>query len=272
MRLRSIVAAEADGQGLDLILRSEADAVLLTVADERVGVPEARAGAANALAAAADAGKRAFVVVNHPRTRLLRDDLDALVSPALSGVFLAQTSEPQDVRDLAVLLREFELTRGIEPGSVVAFPVIATAQALLRAHEIASAVPRTAGLVFQAEAYARDTGARHEELGHRLAWARGALVAAARANDGEPLIWPMPLEPRDSYQQGFTGAVLRTVGDVALANLTYTPAAIRVERARGQLDAYEAARAEGAWVARHQGDVIDSHAARKARRLVEDYG
>lgn len=272
MRLRSIVEATPGESSIDAILASEADAILLTVADERAPAPQARSAALRALAAAAEAGKLAFVVVNHPRTRLLRDDLDALVGAALGGVFLAHTAEPQDVRDLAVLLREFELKRGIDPGQVAVFPVIATARAVLRAPEIAAAAPRVAGLVFHAEAYARDTGARHEEEGHRLAWARGAVVAAARADGGDPLIWPMPLDPRDSYQQGFSGAILRSPDDVVLANATYTPGARRLSQAREQLDAFEAARAEGAWVARHRGDVIDSHAAAMARRLLEDYG
>lgn len=269
MPLRSIVAIALDGTNLEAALASDADAILLNVADERVPPGEARQRALDAIYKAAPTGKRVFVTVNHPRTRLLRDDLDALVCKPLSGVFLSYSNEPQDIRDLAVLLREFELSRDIEPGSVSAYPVIATARGLLRAHDIAAAVPRDDGLVFDAEAYARDIGARHEEVGHRLAYARGAVVAAARAQNGLPLISPMPVDPRDAAQQGFAAAVVRSVSDVVVANLAFQPYAHRIERARGQLAAFDAARAEGAWVARHHGDLIDAHAAKKARQLVD---
>ena len=87
MKLRSIVLVPAGGN-LDGALASEADAVAVTVADANYSVVELRDLAAASLSRVAAAGKRALVVINHPRTRLMRDDLDALVSPDLAGVVL----------------------------------------------------------------------------------------------------------------------------------------------------------------------------------------
>jgi citrate lyase beta subunit len=269
VRLRSIVSVAPGLGGLDAALDSSADAVLFTVAHESRPAGEARREALEGIRRTAELGKRALVLVNHPRTRLLRDDLDALVSPALDGVLLAHAREPQDVRDLAVLLREFELPRGIDPGAVGAFPVIDSAAGLLRAAEIAQAAPRVAGLVFAAELYARDVGGRHEELGHRFAYARGAVVAAARGHDGLPLIIANPFELRDLAQQGFAGVILPDAGGVLSANIAFTAGEARLERARAHAAAYAAARAEGAWVARVDGEVVDSHAARKARQILD---
>ena len=269
MALRSIVAIPSGGDGLDAALESAADAICLALNDAARPVGALRIAATEALPRIRQAGKLALVLVNHPRTRLLRDDLDAIVTPDLSGVLLAHATMPQDVRDLAVLLREFEYTRGIEPGDVAAYPVIDTARGLLRAPEIVDAVPRVGGLVFAAAAYARDTGARHEEKGPRLAYARGAVVAAACAFDRLPLVIAEPFELLDLSHYGFAGAILPDTRGIAAANAAFTPTAAARRHAEEAIATFDAARAEGAWVARMGREVIDSHAARKARHVLE---
>ncbi|MBE7518783.1 MAG: hypothetical protein HS107_06005 [Thermoflexaceae bacterium] len=268
MRLRSIVAINAGGE-MDAALASQADAIALVLNDADQPVHGLRTAAAAAIGQVRDAGKHALATVNHPRTRLLRDDIEAIVAPGLSGVFLPHACEPQDVRDLAVLLREFELARGLEPGAIVVFPVIETARGLLRAAEIAAAAPRTAGLLFDSDAYANDVGARSEESGPRLAYARGAVVAAARACDVVPLVVTGGAEVHFLAQHGFGGALLPGPGFVAQANAAFSPSPAVVERAGRELAAYDAARGEGAWVARTGRRIVDSHSARKARSLLE---
>lgn len=271
MRLRSIVLIEAVGD-VGPALASDADAIALRLNDARRPVASLRAAVAAALPRVREAGKLALVIVNHPRTRLLRDDAEAIVTPDLAGVLLPHACEPQDVRDLAVTLREFEHSRGIEPGAVAVFPVIETARGLLRAAEIVHAAPRAAGLVFDAAAYARETGARPEEAGPRLAYARGAVVAAARAHDALPLVACSGTEAQFLAQHGFAGALLPGTAFVAQANAAFTPPAPELERAARQAAAYDAARAEGAWVARDGVEIVDSHAARKAGQRVAGEG
>lgn len=268
MPLRSILRLDDIDEGLAEALETEADALLFPLTDECRAVGSLRLAAKAAIAKVAESGRRTFVLANHARTRLLRDDLDAVVMPQLAGVFLPHCVEPQDVRDAAVILREFEYTRGIEPGTVALFPVIDTARGLLRAAEIVEAVPRTGGLVFASGQYARDVGGRAEEAGARLAYARGAVVAAARASDGLPLVAGNELEFRNMAQYGFAGAVVTEARGVALVNAAFQPTQAELERAQRQVEAYEAARAEGAWVARLDGEVIDAHRARRARQLL----
>ncbi len=269
MKLRTAVLVSPLDGDLDAAVASPADAIVFSLAEERVAVGTLRNRVLEAMPRVREAGKRSLVVVNHPRSRLLRDDLDAVVTPDLAGVLLTHAAEPQDIRDLAVAIREFEYDRGIEVGQVATFPVIDTARGLLRAPEIAAAAPRVAGLVLAAEAYAREIGARHEEQGSRLAYARGAVVNAARAHDLLPLVIANPFELRDLYQHGFAGVILPDASGVPSANMIFTPGRFRLERARAHVSAYDAARAEGAWVARVEDELVDSHAARKARQVMD---
>lgn len=269
MPLRSIVVIPAHGAGLDEALVSSADGVAFTLTDTSVSLAELRRLASLGLARVAEAGKTGLAIVNHPRTQLLRDDVHALVGSHLKGVILPHSVDPQDIRDLAVALRELELRHGIEPGEIAAYPVIDTARGLLRAAEIVHAAPRVAGLVFDSRAYAQDVGARQEETGPRLSYARGAVVAAARAFEKRPLVAAEPLQIASLAQYGFAGALLSDARAVPQVNAAFTPAAAVMDVAKQQTEAYDAARTEGAWVARLGKQVVDAHSARKARQVLE---
>ncbi|MEO6398846.1 MAG: aldolase/citrate lyase family protein [Tepidiformaceae bacterium] len=269
MRLRSIAQVPSHGAGLEESITSVAEAVAFTLADSTVSIEELRRVALGGLARVAAADKQGIVIVNHPRTRLLRDDIQALTGPHLKAVILPHAVDPQDVRDLAVLLREFELASGIEPGAVAVLPVIDTARGLLRAVEIVQAAPRVGGLIFDSRAYAADVGARAEENGPRLAYARGAVIAAARGFEKLPIVSAEPLQLTHLAQYGFAGALLSDYRAAATANAAFTPLSHNVELSRRQVEAYESARSGEAWVARLGNQVVDAHTARKARQALE---
>lgn len=269
MRLRSLVALSPDGSNLEDALASQADGILATVAHASLPVLDAREGALQAVTRAQSAGKHAFVTVNHPRTQFLRGDLEALVSPNLAGVMLNHCLEPQDVRDAAVLLREFELARGIEPGAVAVFPIISTARGLLRAPEIVAASQRVGGLIFDSVGYARDISARAEERGDRFAYARGLVVAAARAHDRLPLAVANAFELRDLSNYGFAGAIVPDARAAMTASTAFVTLVLEKVRADAIIASYHASKDEGGWVARVDNEIADASAVRRARQALE---
>ncbi len=267
MRLPSVLRA-SPGDSLAAAIESEATAILLALTDETQPSEDLRAAVAESVERVAEAGKTALVAVNHPRAQLTRGDLDAITGANLAAILLPHCVEPQDVRDTAVLLREFEYTRDLEPGQVALFPVIDTARGLLRAAESLAAAPRVAGLVLASEPFARDVGARLEESGPRLAYARGAVVAAAAAHETVALIDGSSLELRDMANYGFAGAILDDPRLAPVANDVFAPSPSVLKRARADIAAYES-RPEGAWVARRDGMVVDAPRARQARRALD---
>jgi citrate lyase subunit beta/citryl-CoA lyase len=200
---------------------------------------------------------------------MTREDIEAVLTPDVKGILIPHAVEPQDVRDLAVLLREFELQREIEPGATHIWPVIDTARGLLRANDIAMAAPRVGGLVFHSRHYAHDIEARDEQKGDRLAFARGQVVAVARAIGGLPLIVADGLESQYLSQYGFAGVVMKETRMVPTANASFTPYDEVRTQSQQALERFEQARIAGMWVARHGERVIDSLAARRARRHMD---
>lgn len=269
MRLRSIVSAAGNDPGaVTAAAGLQADAVLLSVADATTPVDEARRAVTAALGVAAQAEVPALVTCNHPRTELLRGDIEAVFSSLVRGVLIPHAVEPQDVRDVAVLLREFELQRGVEPGDTLVFPVIDTARGLLHAEAIAAAAPRVGGLVFHAGRYARDIGVLAEQRGDRLAYARGKVVAVCRGLGQAPLVTSDGVELTYLASCGFAGAILPDGRPAAAANAAFAPMVTEKDYATEAAMAYDAARAAGARVARFGESVIDGDAAAKARRLI----
>ncbi len=264
--LRSILQVPQGNVPSEEDLASHADAVLLSLAHDGPPASDLRKAAAESLDRIRQSRKRALVRVNNPRTGLLRDDLEAIVGPALDAVLVNATSDPQELRDAAVHLRELELHRDLEPGHVLLFAVVDSARGVLRAPEFMTAVARAAGLVFDSAGYAWDIGARDEELGPRLSYARGAVVAAARAHGGLPLIVASPFQLRFHAQSGFAGAIVAERRAMMVANEVFQPNQFARRRLEEALARFDAARAEGATVARYGERVIDGPTARRLRQ------
>lgn len=252
-------------ENLDAVLAAGVDGAVIDLADASVEPSNARAFAKATITRLREHNLAAIVRVNHRRTGLLREDLEAVVGEGVEAVILPHCTETQDVRRLAVLLRELELPREIEPGSVSVFPTVDTPRGLLRAADLTAAAPRVAGLLFDSAAYALSVGARAEEWGPRLAYARGACVAAARAAGGLPLIDADGGSSRRLAYYGFAGILLSDPSQAAAARAGFVPSAAERERASEIVEAYESAKAAGASAGRSGRLVVDSGTARMAR-------
>ena len=244
------------------------DAILISLTDEKMNNSIQRERAKAAFSSISKAKIYSIAVLNHPRTRLVRSDLDAIVSADLKAVFLADVIEPQDVRDVAVLLREFELERGLTTGIINIFPIIGSARSLLRALEIASAAPRVKGLVLDIDAYARDVRARFEQRGPRFAWARGNVVAIARSLVQLPIIKGQDLEFRELANTGFEGAIFQDPKMTSLVNDIFEITNTELVQARAEISAFEQ-KDKGDLVARLDGSFVDEYKVRKSQQIID---
>ena len=249
-------------------ISAQPDAILISLTQSEVDIKIQRERAELVLSATSKAGIYTIGVPNHPRTGLLRSDLNAIVSNDLKAIFLPDIGEPQDIRDAAVLLREFELARGFEPGTISLFPIIRSARALLRAFEIVSAAPRVGGLILDIDGYAHDVRARFEQRGSRLAWARGNAVAVARALIKLPIVKGDDLELRELANTGFEGVIFEDPKMVTAVNDVFTPTDTEIEDAHAVRRAFTV-KDENALVARLGGSFIDEYKARKAEQIID---
>src|SRR5204862_7930696 len=128
-----------------------ADSVVIDLEEPRTPFPESSREAARDVVAAflRDVGEDGstsqpmlFARVQPPSTGQTLKDLHAVMTPALAGILLPKVYGPEDVHGADALLTCMEVEHGLEPGSVVMYPILETAQALRCAYDIATASPR----------------------------------------------------------------------------------------------------------------------------------
>lgn len=256
-----------------------ADALVLDLEDS---VPDgdkaaARAAAGRAIPSLAAAGCSVFVRVNGIDTGMTRDDLMAIISGGLAGVVLPKCEQPQDLRDLDVLLREGEMARGVRPGDVRTLPIIESARGVLRCEEIATASDRVLGLSFGGEDYTRDIGVARTADGIAMQYARGVVVTVAAALGLVSIDTPYPdirdekgllAESRLARAMGFQGKYVIHPDQVGPVHRAFTPAAGEVAAAKKLLAAYDRAAAAGEGSISVAGRMVDAPVAERARRVV----
>lgn len=257
---------------------ARADAVVLDLED---AVPHAekaaaRASAREAMSSLAAAGP-VFVRVNGVRSGLTRDDLQAVVAPGLAGVVLPKPEEPQDVRDLDVLLREAEMASGVRPGDVTIVPLIESPRGLLRAQEILLASDRIAVTSIGAEDYCAELGVERNVEGTAIAHLRYSVVTLAAAHRMQAIDTPyariddlegLVAEAKFAQAIGFRGKYVLHPGQVEPVNRIFTPSPEEIDRARADVAAFEEAQSRGEGSVALNGRMVDAPIATSARHLL----
>ena len=129
-------------------LESGADAVIFDLEDSvpNAAKAEARTLAARAIAGATTTARRpsVYVRVNGSATRLLNDDLAAVVQPGLDAIFLPKAESVAEVQDTAETIERCESARGMTAHTVEIVLMIESALGVYRCFDMLRASPRVA--------------------------------------------------------------------------------------------------------------------------------
>jgi citrate lyase subunit beta/citryl-CoA lyase len=267
---------KAEGYDADALLFDLEDAVPLESKEL------ARVSAAEALARPTDRGR--FVRVNAWGSGFLLADLDAVVRPGLTGVFLPKTAEPSDVIAIDRILTELEVDRGLTPGSIEISPICETAEGVYRHYEICLATPRIrrAGTVGHAVSgdltHALGVTSSTEEATEALHFTvRSGLEARAVGIEHiiggmTAVIDDLDLVRRVALRARAVGATCATVihpAHVPIVNEVFSPSDDEVRRARELVVAMAEALERGDAAARYDGRMIDYAQVRSGQDLLE---
>jgi citrate lyase subunit beta/citryl-CoA lyase len=218
-----------------------------------------------------------MVRVNAVDTGLTRDDLMAVVRDGLDAVVAPKVQQPQDLRDLDVLLREAEVANGVRPGDIGVIPIIESARAVLRCEAIARAVDRLVGVAIGGEDYTADIGVERDADGLALQHIRGVVVQVAVACGLTPIDAPyidfsdergLLRDAQVARKIGLKGKFVIHPGQIAAVNHIFSPTAREIARAKRIVNAYDN-RPEGIAAINVDGAMVDAPVAARARALLE---
>ena len=252
-------------RALDKARGLAADAVILDLED--AVAPAEKPAARDTLRAALgqDFGGRARIVrINGLDTEWGRDDAAAFATGA-DAVLVPKVSRPQDLDAVAALTGETPLWAMME-----------TALGMLNAAAIA-AHPRLQGMVMGTNDLAKELNSRNRPDRLPMQTGLGLCLLAAKAHgrvivDGVFNAFKdddgLRAECEQGRDMGFDGKTLIHPAQLDIANAAFAPTEAEVDLSRRQIEAYEAAIAEGKAVAVVDGRIVENLHVETARKTL----
>ncbi len=259
---------------IDKALGLPVDAIILDLED---GVPtsgkaEARANVARVLATPIE-GPALWVRVHPTQHPAFADDMACAAHAGLSGLVLAKTEAPTDLK-IAERSLELFLQTGRAPANVGFVAAIESARALLQSSAIATVSPRLQGLLFGAEDFALDMGMPVAVGSEHFAHARSVIAVAAAAagvaaidrvflDVGDPA--GLRADAQAARNLGFSGKCLIHPAQIEVNHAVFSPTDEEITSARRIVDAFMQ---NGEAVTLIDGKMVDPPVVERARRVL----
>lgn len=244
-----------------------ADAIIFDLED--AVAPDAKAAARDALAQALtqDYGPRARIVrINALSTEWGTDDARACAGLDIDAVLIPKVDGPDDLYRVAALIPDTPLWAMME-----------TPLGMLNAAAIA-AHPRLAGMVMGTNDLAKDLGSRFRADRLPMMAGLGLCLLAAKAHgvvivDGVFNAFKdedgLRAECEQGRDMGFDGKTLIHPAQLEIANAAFAPTEEEVALARRQIEAFDAATAQGQGVAVVDGRIVENLHVATARQTLD---
>lgn len=255
-----------------------ADAIILDLEDS-VPLPEkasARAAVPGAAAQIAGHGLDVLVRINRP-WRLAVRDLEASVCAQVHTIAVPKVASADHLAFIAEIIDEIEIDKGLAPGHTRLLAFIEGVGGLAQVDAIARASSRLIGLFLGAEDFSAEVGMQPTAEG--LFGPNQQIVFAARRAGILPFgfvgsiadysdLDAFRLRIRQARALGFVGALGIHPSQVSIMNEEFVPGTEEVDHARGLLETYEQALAEGRGAAAYKGKMIDAPVVARAREVL----
>lgn len=263
---------------------SSADGLIFDLEDSVPAQAKSQARLTAAQALADGLKKPSFLRINHPRAGDALADLEVLVHKAATswmGVILPKAEAPADIEWLSDRLDEIEARSGWAQGSIQILPLVETCLGLRNTYDLARSSGRVCGMsLASAEQgdFMVDLGGRWTPASLALSYPRSKMVVEARAAGLSWLVDGVFMNLADApalqtecllaRELGFIGKMAIHPNQLEVMHQVFTPSAQDVEYARGLLEAFRAAEAQGIGAVRYQGMMVDYANVRLAERTL----
>jgi citrate lyase subunit beta / citryl-CoA lyase len=256
-----------------------ADGIVLDLEDSIAPAQkdEARTLVADAAPIVARGGSDVLVRINRPLELAVRD-MEAVVSPAISGLMLPKIEGPGHVRLLAELASSIEARRGLPDGHTTFYVVVESVQAFPKMFKIAAAHPRIVAFTCGTEDFTASTGSQPDP--DVLLYPKQMGILAARAAGVTPLgVLASSANYRDldgfrkavanSRRFGVEGSACIHPDQVRILNEAFSPSTEEVAEAERVVETYREAIEAGQGAVGLNGRMLDVPVVERSRRVLE---
>ena len=223
-------------------------------------------------------GVEIIIRINSIDTDYWKADLDEVIPLKPALIMPPKTSCAADVLAVDAYISELEDKLGFERNTVKLIPLIETALGLENAFQIAAASKRVAALFLGAEDLTADLRCKRTKESEEIAYARGRMVAAARAagvdvydtpftdvNDDEGI----RIDTEKAKALGFTGTASISPRHVPVINEVFSPSQRDIDYAYEVMEAIRIAKEQGRGAIALRGKMIDAPIVNRAKQTIE---
>ena len=204
-------------------------------------------------------------------------DLDEVIPLKPQCILVTKVRDSNYIRIVSAYMGEVETRHGIPRGSVKIIALIETAIGLENAFTIAAADPRVTAILLGAEDLTADLRSVRTPSGLEIAYARGRVVAAARAANIE--VYDTPFtdvnddagivdDARLAKTFGFSGKAAISPRHVSVINRVFSPTRDEIDYAHRVIETIEEARAQGKGAVSLFGKMIDTPIVLRAQQVL----
>jgi citrate lyase subunit beta/citryl-CoA lyase len=217
------------------------------------------------------------VRINSCGSGLWKDDLAVAVHPQVAMIGLTKCEDTKDIALIDQAITDLEEKSNIPHGRIQLHLALETTLGVLRSQELARSSVRVAGLGFGAEDYAADLGVSRTYAPDEFLVPRSIVAMTARAlrlhavagvftniSDIAGLIE----DTKSGMQLGFTTKALIHPAQIAPVHEAFRPSEQEAGWARELVQAFEAAKLQGAGVVAVRGKMVDEPVLLQARRIL----
>lgn len=218
-----------------------------------------------------------LVRINAVDTDISIEDLESILAARPDGIVLPKVANGDQMRTISAKINLAEQVNKFEKNSIVLLAQIESAIGLVNIKEIASADARLDALIFGAEDFASDLGAKRTVAAEEVLYARSVVVthAAAFGLMAIDMLWTdfkdqagLKKIAEQGAGLGFSGMQIIHPDQIKLTQLAFTPNATELAAAERLVKAYEQNSKEGRGAFALDGKMVDMPMVKSARRVL----
>lgn len=257
----------------------ESDAIILDLEDS---VPEdAKEDALQKVSAFIrnnnDLKSKIIIRINPIESGRLIQELSELVCDQVFAIMPAKVETVEDIQLIDGILKQLELSNGIEVGSILLLPLIESLNAFIYVSNIAKASNRMVGLAFGGEDYLQELGGFHGVGDHTFDYPRTKIAIAAKAAGLQAFDTPfLDVSNHEGFLEreqksrdlGYEGCLIIHPSQIEYAHTCFSPSDQEVKEAEDVLKAVVTSRENGLSVVLKDGVLVGPPMLKKAEKII----
>ena len=218
-----------------------------------------------------------LVRVNPTQPGTVNQEIEAVLPHKPDGIVLPKLESPQQLDEASQQISQFEQQNSLETGTIRLLAVVESALGILNLREIAMH-PRLDAIIFGAEDFTANIGAKRTSNGWEVLYARSAVVTAATAYEKQPIDMvsinfrdpvTLRIEAMAGASLGFTGKQIIHPNQVATVQDAFSPSPDEIAEASALVAAFRQHEAAGAGAFEYLGKMVDMPILKQAQKVLD---